>query len=330
MRSLLALLTLIALTTPSYAEVPLTGTFTTTDICPAFQSFNNQTNTGQVVIVPDESYDLVAANRDPASAYMIVVPGASPERRWVAAECGSIQAAFSTQPTVSRPTSGPTQYILAVNWQPAFCEANPDRSECESQTRTRFDATHFTLHGLWPQWDAADPTSGVDAYCDLGYDAMIEMDDRPWSRLPEVRLSRALRAELDTVMPGTASLLDRHEWASHGTCYGKPQEGYFADALALMSALNSSPVAELFADTIGRELALDDIRTAFDSAFGPGAGDRVDMACQRDGNRLLITELTIGLTGRINGPASLPGLVQAARPTGSDCDAGIVDHVGLQ
>jgi len=328
MRPLLALAALACLAVPALAEEPMSGTFVTTDICNAYQSFNRETNPGQVVIVEGETYELVAANNRDADWYMIVVPGAEPARRWVAAECGEIEATTASKPPAR--SAGRTQYILAVNWQPAFCEANPDRNECETQNGSRFDATHLTLHGLWPQWDAADPSSGIDAYCDLDYEEMQAMDARPWSRLPDVRLSPDLRAELDMVMPGAASYLDRHEWASHGTCYGKPQEGYFADALALMSALNDSPVAALFAGNVGRELDIDEIRAAFDAAFGPGAGERVAMVCPRTGNRRLIGELQIALTGRISGPDSFTNLITAAQPLPSECDIGEVDPVGIE
>ena len=47
--------------------------------------------------------------------------------------------------------AGPAQYVLAVNWQLAFCETRSRLPECRSQTEDRFDASHFTLHGLWPQ-----------------------------------------------------------------------------------------------------------------------------------------------------------------------------------
>ncbi len=39
-------------------------------------------------------------------------------------------------------------YVFAVNWQLGFCETKPDKSECITQTEQRFDAIHFSLHGL--------------------------------------------------------------------------------------------------------------------------------------------------------------------------------------
>ena len=42
-------------------------------------------------------------------------------------------------------------YVLAISWEPAFCEDHEGKSECQRETEQTFDATHFSLHGLWPQ-----------------------------------------------------------------------------------------------------------------------------------------------------------------------------------
>ncbi|HEV7291611.1 MAG TPA: ribonuclease T2 [Devosia sp.] len=216
-----------------------------------------------------------------------------------------------------------TQYVLAISWQPAFCETRPNRPECESQTEDRFDAVNFSLHGLWPQPRSRD-------YC--GVDAQtVRLDEGgDWDLLPVPDLSPALREELEQVMPGTQSGLDRHEWIKHGTCYDGDAEEYYADSLAMLEAINASEVASLFASATGQSLTQEDVRTAFDAAFGDGAGERVRLACVDDGSRRLINELTIGLTGDIDGPESFADRIMDARPTDGGCDAGIVDPVGLQ
>jgi ribonuclease T2 len=55
----------------------------------------------------------------------------------------------------------------------------------------------------------------------------------------------------------------------------------------------------------------------------------VRMECEPDGNRT-ITELTIGLTGTIDGPDDLAALIAAAGPTEGGCPSGMVDPVGLR
>lgn len=216
-----------------------------------------------------------------------------------------------------------TQYVLAISWQPAFCETRPDRAECVSQTADRFDTGNFALHGLWPQPRSRD-------YC--GVDAeTVQLDEQgDWDLLPEPDISDALRAELAVMMPGSQSSLDRHEWITHGTCYDGDAEAYFGDSLDLLDAINETAVRDLFADNIGKRLTLGQVRAAFDQAFGPGAGDRVRLSCINDGNRRLIDELTIGLTGQPQGPDSFGRLILAARPTDGGCHGGVVDPVGLQ
>ena len=216
-----------------------------------------------------------------------------------------------------------TQYVLAISWQPAFCETRPDRTECETQTAKRFDASNFALHGLWPQ-----PRSR--AYCGVDTDLVQLDEDGDWDLLPEPDISSDLHDELQVLMPGTASGLDRHEWITHGTCYDGDAEAYFGDSLDLLDAINESAVRQLFATSIGKRLNQRQVRAAFDTAFGRGAGDRVRLSCVNDGNRRLINELTIGLTGRPEGPDSFGDLIMAARPTDGGCDGGVVDAVGLQ
>jgi ribonuclease T2 len=210
--------------------------------------------------------------------------------------------------------------ILAVSWQPAFCESAPNRVECRQQDKDRYDATNFALHGLWPRDEYCDVTSRIER---------LDRDGR-WSVLPPVDLAPALRRTLDRLMPGARSDLDRHQWIKHGTCFGADQTAYFAASTQLLAALNASAVRDLFADNVGKRLTQKQIRAAFDDAFGAGAGQRVRVACSDDGNRQLISELTIGLNGRITDPADLRRLIMAARPTSGGCAGGIVDPVGLQ
>jgi ribonuclease T2 len=232
-------------------------------------------------------------------------------------------AAIATLALLATPAAAQqrTPYVLAISWQPAFCETAEHRPECRSQTEDRFDASHFALHGLWPQ--------RVD-YCDVSRADQMTDRDGDWSALPAPDLSKPVATRLREMMPGTQSGLERHEWIKHGTCYGEPADAYFTDALAMLEAINASAVRDLFARSIGKQLTQKQVRDAFDIAFGKGAGQRVRLACERDGNRRLITELTIGLTGDITAPADYRRLTLAARPTSGGCDSGTVDPVGLQ
>jgi ribonuclease T2 len=324
MTRIIAILFAVLLALPVRAEIPLPGTFTASEACPAYQSISRRTNPGNVRLRPGAAYEQVAVNRNPPSHFWIRIPGAQPERRWVARDCGTSSASLAAPETaVTKPVYRGTQYILAVNWQPAFCETAPHTRECRDQAQNGFEASHFTLHGLWPQ-----PRG--NEYCAVSQRDLWSSRDGRWRDLPPLDLTIAQRRDLDRVMPGSLSGLDRHEWIKHGTCYGTGQRDYYADALDMMLALNTSPVAELFAANIGRKLTLSQIRAAFDRSFGAGAGERVAMTCARDGNRILITELQIGLTGEIEGPDDFPALVAAAAPIDTSCRSGQVDAVGLR
>jgi ribonuclease T2 len=328
-RFLLASLLLAATAAPVLADEPMEGQFTATSACPALVSIRKDTNPGAVETEPGTGYKLLARNRKKATHFRIEIPGATPPERWVEARCGKAAAAA---PKATAPTSGASQasakgkpeYVLAISWQPAFCEGSPRKPECRAQTNARFDASNFTLHGLWPQ-------PGTNAYCGVAPRERLASSDSNWEDLPPLRLSLATQKALETAMPGSRSFLDRHEWTKHGSCYpDREPETYYRDSLRLLAAINASAVRELISSRVGRQVSAEDIRASFDEAFGAGAGERVRVACRDDGDRRLILELTIGLKGDIPGGASLPDLMLAAPRTEPGCPQGVVDPVGLQ
>ncbi|WP_137931965.1 ribonuclease T2 family protein [Mesorhizobium comanense] len=316
----------------AHAEVKMSGSFVADASCPATQAIKNGKNPGNVSTDAGQSYQLLAGNKDVPTHYLILVPGADPERRWVKVSCGHLSGASAAAAPAApdgqgKPApSGKPEYVFALSWQPAFCETKSNKPECRAQNPNEFDATNFTLHGLWPQ-----PNGNF--YCQVS--AGDKANDNPahWQDLPPVNLDAGTRAELDKVMPGTASKLERHEWIKHGTCYGKGQQEYFSEALNLMRQVNGSPVRDLFAKNIGAKLTADQIRGAFDQAFGAGAGDRVRVSCLIDpsSGRRMIGELTLGLAGPIGPNSALKDLMLASVPTNkAGCPVGVVDPIGFQ
>jgi ribonuclease T2 len=311
------------------AEVPLTGFFIAREACPALQSIRNATNPGEVKTEPGKSYPMIAKNKSNASHYFIEVEGADPARRWVAVDCGEhvVAADGSSQRQPAPDEDGDNEapraaYVLSVSWQPAFCETKGDKAECATQTPNRFDATHFTLHGLWPQ-------PRRNAYCDVPPEMSLADKNGDWDQLPEPKLSDATRQKLSQVMPGTQSNLERHEWIKHGTCFhADSADEYFSRAIALMDQLNASKAQGLFASNVGGEITGKAIRDAFDESFGEGAGDRVRVSCKRIRGRNLIMELTIGLAGEIGDEPSLANLIAGSAATDPGCPGGAVDTVG--
>jgi ribonuclease T2 len=218
--------------------------------------------------------------------------------------------------------SEPESYVLALSWQPAFCEGRPNLPECRSQRNSRFDASNLSLHGLWPQ-----PRDNT--YCNLPSDLIEKDKRRRWGELPKLELSKTLRKELSIIMPGFRSNLHRHEWYKHGVCMAEETtpERYYQLSLAMLEQINKSELRNLMVDNIGKEISANQIKQALDNSFGRGAGERVSISCKRDGRRTLITELKI--SALLPEEPGAQWILQAPVLKQS-CKRGIVDPVGLQ
>ena len=336
--SILSALAVAAVSSPAVA-VPIDGFFIAQQACPAFQSFRNQTNPGGILVEPGRAYELIEINRpDGPSHYRMIIPGVAPQERWVAVGCGVRTVEAPDQPTPTPDGDGNVDvgdaglpagsdiYMLAASWQPGFCETQPDKVECLNQGEDRFDASHFALHGLWPQPQGRE-------YC-VGVTPEMKANDKPatWRLLPAVVIPAELMDRLKVVMPGTASFLERHEWLVHGTCYKEPMESYFAETLALMEDLNASSLVGFMVDNIDNSVTPAQIRAAVDAAFGPGAGDRVEINCKKEqaGNRMVLTELQLSLAGVITPDSDLGSLIHDGASQGAgNCPSVIIDRAGL-
>jgi len=299
---------------PASAFDARSGTFVADEACVATVRIKDRAGEA---LEAGASYQVLGVNRADATHYQLRLPDGGGDR-WVPVTCGHLLGAGGSDGHGSGPRP---EYVLAVSWQPAFCEAHADKPECASQEPGRFDATHFTLHGLWPQPRANE-------YCGVGAD--LRELDRPesWDRLPPLELTPATRVALDEAMPGTRSALDRHEWLRHGTCYGTSPEEYVLDALNLLAQLNDSAVRTVMAGRIGGQVTAGQLAQAFDASFGAGAGRRVTMACDRDGRRRLVVELRLSLAGEVTPTSALGDLLAAAPEAPRECDAGVIDPVG--
>jgi ribonuclease T2 len=325
----------LCFSTTALAQVKMDGQFAATKACPAMQSIKKGTNPGDVSVEAGKTYKLLGKNKDQASHYWVEVPGANPAQRWVALDCGSVNGAQATangggaavdtpqgtvtpKPKPKGPKGGVPFYVLALSWEPAFCEAMKGKAECKNETATSYEASHFSLHGLWPQ-----PRRNV--FCGVDRATAALDDTHQWESLPAPQLSAATKAALDKVMPGTQSVLERHEWIKHGTCYpGGNADQYFKDEIRLINDVNGSAVQAFMAANIGKAIKTADLRAKFDEAYGKGAGDRVRISCSKDGK---FSELTIGLKGDISAGTSLAELIAASETTDAGCPGGLINAV---
>lgn len=240
-------------------------------------------------------------------------------------------SAQAAQPEVK--DASRTRAVFSVSWQPGFCRTRPARPECKAQTPDGFAATHFTLHGLWPVGKT---------YC--GVDAATKAQDRKgkWLELPHPELAGEAAVTLAAVMPGVQSGLDRHQWVRSGRCYSASAEAYFEGQMRYLDALNASSVQSLFLTKRGQTVTEREVRQAFDTAFGSGAGERVRLHCAKAGEETVVTGLTVGLGEyaaatpvRVAGQgdegadtaSTLSALILAADATHGKCTGGTIARV---
>ena len=327
----------ISMAIPALAEDQLNGWFIAMKRCEAYQSKNKLTNPGDIFTEVRVAYDILGINKAGGDWYHIRLPGAPvTEDRWVAANCGVHAIASGPTPEPGgtgigefTPPTGEeaTDLLLALSWQPAFCESKPSKTECRqlNDGLLPITETQLSLHGLWPQ-----PANTY--YC--GVPDVIQQIDKAgrWDELPAPALDTDTADHLAVAMPGMASFLERHEWIKHGTCYFGDGNGdeFFDDSLRVLAKINDSPIGHLFAQNVGSELEAADIRKAFDLAFGTGAGDRVQVKCAGDQGRILIQEITITLKGELTETADIGALIRAGDPQSPGCPRGVIDPAGLQ
>lgn len=310
--------------TASWAQAPQSATFKAAQSCPAFQSFRKQTNPGSVSVVPGRVYRVLGQPSSDGAYVRVEIEDATPRMRWVPASCGALADGSGGDAASAAPSSRPAEgvratYVLALGWEPQFCQTHRRKAECVEELPQ--DTTQLSLHGLWPQ-----PIGRF--YCGVSDRSLIQADkESDWDRLPEPQISAGTRARLARVMPGVQSELERHEWIKHGTCTGLSPDAYFNRAAQLAEQVNASPVRALVVGSVGRTLSVDQLRDAFDHAFGTGAGSRVMLSCNR-GPRPEVQEIVVSLAGNVTGDANLADLIQAASPSPAGCPGGAVVPAG--
>ena len=305
-------------TSLAWSSQPVKGCFLAKKSCPALRSIKKNTNPKSLFVEPGRSYTLIAKNKTSPTHYLVDVEN-SQEHRWVSVACGVKQDVcenMATHPALVE-TSEP-EFILALSWQPSFCETHSKKVECKNLNANRFDSKNLAIHGLWPQ-----PRD--NAYCNVSVkDKSIDRRKR-WDLLEKLPLSKETRQQLSVAMPGYASNLHRHEWIKHGTCFSGSADDYYKTTIKLATIINTSEVGELMRSHIGKKLSAKRIRQSFDQAFGQGAGAKVRLLCDKQQR---VGELFISLKGRLLATADKPMLsewLKAAPALSDKCNAGYVD-----
>ncbi len=168
-------------------------------------------------------------------------------------------------------------YVLALSWEPAFCEKVPGAMECKTLTSARYDATRLILHGLWPN-KIGDATHAY-GYC--GVPEEWKQLDKPatWCELPPLALSDETERDLTTYMPGWGSYLERHEWYKHGICSGLTPEQYYAASSALVVKFGETALGRYLAAHVGESVSAEALFGAFELEFGAGNRGALRLFC---------------------------------------------------
>lgn len=208
-----------------------------------------------------------------------------------------------------------TNYVLALSWQPAFCETHGEKPECRGLDGADFAAGNLTVHGLWPN---DGPNSGP-TYCDV--DAATKALDQPqsWCELPKPKLTEQTRGALAPAMPGVASCLDRHEWIKHGTCSGIDADAYFAQSVRLAAAIQATKLGEAVARNIGKNVTPRQLINAFEAEFGAGSGKALTLICTRRNGGAYLAEIRIALQSLGKGALERDDLYLAEDPPAGSC-----------
>lgn len=306
---------------PAAAFEPLSGQFLAWHECPATIGIARPPD--GVSVQPGASYPALGLNRQDGAYIQIRLAGAKPGSRWVRLDCGEWRPGPApAQAPALVETPRPSRLLLALSWQPAFCEGRPDAVECRTQTAARHDADHLSLHGLWPQ------PRGLE-YCGVSPRDRATDERRRWDALPPVALQADTASRLARLMPGAASGLERHEWLRHGSCSGADAEQYYRTALALLDQVNRSRLRDTLTGRLGETVTVGQLQGAFESSFGPGSGQALAIRCSRDGQRRLISEIHIQLRAPISDTTALRDALDRSSPARGNCESGVVDRAGL-
>ncbi len=226
------------------ASSKVSGSFTSTRACDAFQSFRKGTNPGAIRTIPGTTYEAREVNSvNDYSWIRIVVPDLDFSERWVAIECGVSR--IETTP-VDTDTEHQTKcqipndfdnYVLAITWQPGFCEHfqyNGRKPECDAMESGEISIANLTLHGLWPNKNGCDKSYG---HC--GGDPLSLSDETiskiaPW--MPNFFYESAFGS---------------YEWRKHGVCQERDDDTYFLMAVELVKIVDSSKLGAYIHESIG-------------------------------------------------------------------------------
>jgi len=128
------------------AYVEISGVFIPDDRCQALESIRRETNPGNVLTIPGQSYNVRALNREDGDYVQLDVPNATPRIRWVSIACGDL---FSESED-TRPPQPDDRGETTSGFVPFFDTDNrPNDPSPPPPTLSAFDHAVLKVCGGW-------------------------------------------------------------------------------------------------------------------------------------------------------------------------------------
>lgn len=324
--ALTLLASLAILPAAAHASEAANGSFTATKSCEAFNSFAKRTNPGDVRTAPNTAYQVREINRPGDYQWVRVeVPGATPPLRWVARDCGTpaLGTPAANAPDVvgnATPVPGSKRdlcstpnvqdsYVLAVTWQPGFCEHTPNvggKPECSAMEKGSLTVSNLTLHGLWPNKQGCGTSYG-------------NCEGKPFE------LKKETVARIAPWMPNFyfENSFGKYEWNKHGTCQALDPDAYFTRAVAAVQLVNASAIGQQVIGNIGGSIKTDKFFEMLRGQYGDGVASRVMLVCT---GKSYLQEIRVQLPLDFSvdkGLAGLTGTTPGQGPQTSRCGSEI-------
>jgi ribonuclease I (enterobacter ribonuclease) len=177
-------------------------------------------------------------------------------------------------------------YTFAVTWQPGFCSTDggclPDQPH----------SVLIGLHGLWASRPQSLIRRGISdpQWWSRGCDYYHHSDSAP-------RLSPAMLARLNVVMPHLRNSLLTHEYDKHVQCFGFDPQTFFQTELDMRSEVADSAFGRYLTVTArGHDVRRAAVLRAFTRDFGTDQSSALQLRCGRNRQRrVVLTQLWITL-----------------------------------
>lgn len=286
-----------------HASILVNGTFEATQICPAYSSKNKKNNPDNLMVQPNQQYQLKEINKINPDWLRIEYTDHHSSLRWVKASCGTTEYIQRNTSNCDNNADLADSYVLALSSQSGFCETygyEAGKPECRKLTKDSYQAKHLTLHGLWPNQNNCGQNYG---YCGV--------KPRPnHCDYPPLNLNSNVSSELKKIMPSYnyGSCLERHEWNKHGSCQTLTPDNYFTLAMRLAIEMDQSVFGNYLTAHKGEKVKLSVLRELIAKAFGSNNAGKIYLGC-KDGK---LVDVFVELPSLIPFHESLDSLISKA------------------